>query len=203
MKRINNKKIKHKISKKFSIKRNVYLFPDPSCLPRKNIIKECKIETKPKNFSMKIWFSLMFLFLGTIWALEPAWNVEASQNPQPLILEAIDCKEVICPSYVEKEKVKQKKYTGVFTAYTALESLTDSSPTITASGETVVEGGIASNDFPFNTRISTNIGTFKVNDRMNRRYNFKKTGRYNLDIYLSTYRQAKEFGVKEMEFYVE
>lgn len=171
-----------------------------------------------KNYS---WWILMFLFLGLVWMFKPAWGQEQKQEmAYERSKYRLERMTVLFDLY-EKEQKKQQiyrkspensyktnpeayrgPYKGIYTAYTAIPELTDDSPTITASLETVEIGGCASNDFPFGTFISSDLGNCRVNDRMNSRYSFNKNGIYNIDIFLPTYTEAKEFGVKEVEFYI-
>lgn len=79
------------------------------------------------------------------------------------------------------------------TAYTSLPDETDSTPFITASGETVRDGIIANNLLPFGTKvmIPALFGTkvFVVEDRMNVKM------KNSLDIWMPTYGKAIYFGV--------
>ncbi len=83
-------------------------------------------------------------------------------------------------------------------AYNAMESQTDNTPTITANGDIVYEGGIASNCYPFGTRIELQgLGVFIVNDRMASRYKCN-----NADIFLWNYSDAIKFGRQKVKFRV-
>jgi 3D (Asp-Asp-Asp) domain-containing protein len=87
----------------------------------------------------------------------------------------------------------------VATAYNSLESQTDSSPWITASGSRCRKGVIAANHLPFGTKVMIEgFGDqiFVVEDRMNRRY--KK----RIDIWMRSYRDAIKFGKREIRYYV-
>ena len=84
---------------------------------------------------------------------------------------------------------------GIFTAYTADEAQTDSSPTITASNQTVREGFIANNCLPFGTKVRIDGKIFEVQDRMNERY-----GCDNFDIYMIEYSDAIKFGRQAMTY---
>lgn len=85
--------------------------------------------------------------------------------------------------------------TGIFTAYTATVSQTDSTPTITANNKKVREGIIANNCLPFGTKIKVNNKVFEIQDRMNERY-----GCDNFDIYMSDYSKAIDFGKKKLQY---
>lgn len=83
-------------------------------------------------------------------------------------------------------------------AYNAMESQTDSTPTITANGDIVYEGGIASNCYPFGTKIELQgLGVFIVNDRMASRYSCN-----NADIFLWNYFEAIQFGRQKVKIRV-
>jgi 3D (Asp-Asp-Asp) domain-containing protein len=84
---------------------------------------------------------------------------------------------------------------GIFSAYTADEAQTDSSPTITASNKTVQEGFIANNCLPFGTKIRVNGKIFEVQDRMNKRY-----GCDNFDIFMNEYSEAINFGRQTIKY---
>ena len=85
--------------------------------------------------------------------------------------------------------MESRDMTGIFTAYTAMISQTDSTPTITASNQKVREGIVANNCLPFGTKIKVNTRVFEVQDRMNRRY-----GCDTFDIYMLDYADAINFG---------
>lgn len=81
------------------------------------------------------------------------------------------------------------------TAYSSTVAQTDSTPFITASGKTVADGIVANNMLPFGTKIRIpdlyGDKVFVVQDRMN-----KRKGQYHLDIWMSTYNKAKNFGAE-------
>lgn len=85
------------------------------------------------------------------------------------------------------------------TAYNSLESQTDSSPWITASGTRCREGVIASNFLPIGTKVlieGFGERVFTVEDRMNKRY--KK----RIDIWFRDYDDAMRFGLRQIRFHV-
>jgi len=88
-----------------------------------------------------------------------------------------------------------KELPVIITAYSSTESQTDDTPFITASGSYVRDGIVANNLLPFGTRIRIpevyGDKIFVVEDRMNR-----KKGYYHVDVWLSSYWQAKSFGAK-------
>jgi 3D (Asp-Asp-Asp) domain-containing protein len=79
------------------------------------------------------------------------------------------------------------------TAYASVPEETSDHPFITASGEHVYDGVVASNILPFGTKIQIpglfGNKVFVVEDRMNRR--FKNT----IDIWMPSKLAAKDFGV--------
>ena len=85
--------------------------------------------------------------------------------------------------------------TGIFTAYTAIVSQTDSTPTITASSQKVREGVVANNCLPFGTRIKVNNRIYEIQDRMNERYRCD-----NFDIYLWKHSEALDFGRQTLKY---
>lgn len=83
----------------------------------------------------------------------------------------------------------------IVTAYSSTILETDESPYLTASGTHVKEGIVANNLLPFGTKIRMpkifGDEIFIVEDRMNR-----KVGYYHIDVWFSSYLEAKSFGVK-------
>ncbi|TSC82602.1 MAG: hypothetical protein G01um101420_269 [Parcubacteria group bacterium Gr01-1014_20] len=86
------------------------------------------------------------------------------------------------------------------TAYSSTPEETDDTPFITASGSTVREGVVATNLFPFGTKvlIPEYFGerVFVVEDRMHSR----KTN--NLDIWMASKQEAKKFGISQTKIVV-
>ncbi|MCW1929700.1 MAG: 3D domain-containing protein [Candidatus Kerfeldbacteria bacterium] len=83
----------------------------------------------------------------------------------------------------------------LMTSYTSLPELTDSSPFITANGSHVRMGTIAANCLPFGTRVRIpdlfGDQIFVVEDRLAARKPCSM-----IDVWLPTYAEAKQFGVK-------
>lgn len=81
------------------------------------------------------------------------------------------------------------------TSYTSIAALTDGSPFITANGSRVRMGTVAANCLEFGTRIRIpelfGEQIFTVEDRLNAR-----KGCGIIDVWLPTYTEAKQFGVK-------
>lgn len=89
--------------------------------------------------------------------------------------------------------------TVVATAFNSMESQTDSTPWITASGSRCRPGVIASNFLPFGTKVKIEgFGDriFVVEDRMNKRYSKR------LDIWFRSHKEAINFGVRKVKFHV-
>jgi 3D (Asp-Asp-Asp) domain-containing protein len=88
-----------------------------------------------------------------------------------------------------------QKLNIVATAYSSTVGQTDSTPFLTAAGTKVRDGIIANNYLPFGTeiRIPEIYGdkVFVVEDRMS-----WKKGNYQIDIWFSSYSEAKTFGAK-------
>ena len=97
------------------------------------------------------------------------------------------------PSNPEPQTVR--KIRMVVTAYSSSSWETDDNPFLTAAGTWVREGIVANNLFPFGTRIKIpeiyGDKVFVVEDRMSR-----KKGYYHIDIWFSSYWEAKNFGAK-------
>lgn len=103
------------------------------------------------------------------------------------------------------EEIKSNYKTKVLaTAYNSLQAQTDASPCITASGLDVcqrnLEDIIAANFLPFGTKIKIpelyGDRIFYVQDRMNKKY-YKQ-----IDIWLKSYQDAKNFGYQYVEIEV-
>lgn len=80
------------------------------------------------------------------------------------------------------------------TGYNSEKDQTDDSPFITANGEHVFWGGVATNFLPFGTKIKIpdyyGDQIFTVNDRMNRRYTTR------VDIWFPEKKQALNWGIR-------
>jgi len=89
-------------------------------------------------------------------------------------------------------------------AYTSRVAETDNSPCISADGTNICEYDgcvVASNDYAFGTVIDVEgFGLCEVRDRMNSRYAFEKTGKYNMDVYMKyDLEKALKFGRKNVK----
>lgn len=83
-------------------------------------------------------------------------------------------------------------------AYTASVDETDANPLIMASGKMVYIGAVAcSRDIPLGTKLEIRgRGIYVCEDRMNARYT------NNIDIFMLTKQEAKQFGRKTMDYRV-
>lgn len=90
--------------------------------------------------------------------------------------------------------------TVTITAYSSTPDQTDSTPFITASGSRVRDGIVAANFLPFGAKIKIpqifGDKIFVVEDRMNKRYQER------VDIWFSTRRETKQFGIQRSEIVV-
>ena len=86
-----------------------------------------------------------------------------------------------------------KTVRAVVSAYNPIESQTDSTPDINASGRKVQDGDVANNCLKFGTIIELKGKQFVVRDRMNSRYDC-----LHYDILMFDKRSALEFGRQEL-----
>lgn len=90
-----------------------------------------------------------------------------------------------------------KSYFGEVTGYSSRPEETDDTPHTTASGTTVHWGTIATNAYPFGTKMRFpdlyRDRVFEVKDRMNMRY------KNRLDIWFPEYEQARRFGLRNLK----
>ncbi len=122
-------------------------------------------------------------------------NVNAKiENQTAIVQEA--------PQLLAKPRVAEIREvrTMYVTAYSSTPEETDDTPFITASGITVHDGIVATNELPLKTkiRIPALYGDkiFIVEDRMNERMKNK------VDIWMATKEQAIKFGIKKVEIHV-
>lgn len=92
-----------------------------------------------------------------------------------------------------------KIYVGIrtITGYSSSLDECDDTPYVTASGEVVREGIVASNEFPFGTRLEIEGEVYEVQDRMHRRF---QSG--EIDIWFPMKKEAKDFGKQLKEVYL-
>lgn len=88
-----------------------------------------------------------------------------------------------------------KSFTVSVTGYSSTEDQTDSTPFIAASGDHVYWGMVASNAYPFGTKLRFpelfGEKVFTVGDRMHERYQTR------MDIWFPEYQQAYKFGLQK------
>ena len=101
-------------------------------------------------------------------------------------------------SFAQPIAPKQKPTLNVnytLTSYTSIEALTDASPFTTANGSHTAFGIVAANCLAFGTEIKIPAlfgdQVFTVQDRLN-----ASKGCGLIDVWLPTYKEAKQFGVK-------
>ena len=94
------------------------------------------------------------------------------------------------------ENIKSQKYIVILTGYSSSQDETDDDPWITASGEWVSEGTVASNFLSLGTKIKIpdifGDKIFIVKDRMNKRYDNKN----HIDVWFPTKEEALNLGKK-------
>lgn len=97
---------------------------------------------------------------------------------------------------LEQENDTQTVREYIITGYSSSVDETDDSPFITASGERVRDGVVASNFLPFGTRLKISYWDdkiFVVKDRMNSRY------KNRLDVWFPSKDLALSFGKRRLE----
>lgn len=121
--------------------------------------------------------------IDTLFAFTPAYAIASSNNNEEQVLPV----ENAAPARAMTTRAM------TVTAYSSTPEETDDTPFITASGTHVRDGIVATNQFPFGTKvlIPQYFGekVFVVEDRMHRR---KKN---NLDIWMSSKEKALRFGI--------
>lgn len=97
-----------------------------------------------------------------------------------------------------KTPVKVQEGVVTVTAYSSTPEQTDDSPFITANGTYVYDGVIATNFLPFGTKVRfpeySGDKIYTVEDRM------AKKNSHKIDIWMVSYNQARQFGVKQLRF---
>ncbi len=108
---------------------------------------------------------------------------------QPVFVEA--------PKFAYEESKNDLLGWRTITAYSSRPEETDDTPFITASGQRVRDGIVATNELSIGTKIIIEgVGEFEVQDRTNRRYD------YRIDIWMSSTEDALNFGRQLREIYV-
>jgi len=95
-------------------------------------------------------------------------------------------------TYISKPQIGAK-YTVTSTAYAPSPYQTDATPCITASGDRVRRGTVASNFLPLGTLLEIDGEPFIVEDRMNPRH------QNSIDVYFPSTSEALAFGAQQLE----
>lgn len=161
-----------------------------------------------KTLVKREWSNLGFIFLALLLAaIVIPGTVQADDVPHPTSAERMATRLMVkemtnsyepfgsFPASAEREA--PRTLTVTTTAYSSDVWQTDSTPFITASGTTVRHGVLAANFLPIGTKVKIpdlyGEQVFVVEDRMNARY------WQRMDIWMSSYEEAKEFGVQKLE----
>jgi len=140
---------------------------------------------------------LAVLVIGTAFSALPAQDLIPENNAFLEEKLAIFNGNTLLPiaSPLNPEPQIARSLTVVVTAYSSTPWETWGDPFITAAGTRVREGIIANNLLPFGTKVRLpeiyGDKIFVVEDRMNSR-----KGYYHVDIWFSSYWEAKNFGAK-------
>ena len=153
------------------------------------------ISLKPESFAKPTFLMLcLILLVGNVMvAATDKEPLTIQAEPQIQIMPMIDGNSLIAisePVYFKIEPLGRR----TITAYSSTPEQTDDTPLITASGETVRDGIVATNELPFGQKIMIEgiDKIFEVVDRTNKRYN------YRIDIWLPTTDEALRFGRQEL-----
>jgi len=99
-----------------------------------------------------------------------------------------------------RAKAKPGTYIVSATAYSSTVDQCDATPFITASGQHVRDGIVATNFLPFGTKVKIpdiyGDKVFEVQDRMNARYQTR------IDVWMPTRGEAIQFGLRQIEIEV-
>ena len=145
-------------------------------------------------FKNSLFLMVIISFAGILNCIEASesaleLNVEDFENPV-----VIQNNSILPVSQMPKAKVV-RTIRVITTAYSSDVWQTDSTPFITANGTYVRDGIVANNLLPFGTKIRLpeiyGDKIFVVEDRMHSR-----KGYYHVDIWQSTYIEAKDYGAK-------
>ena len=149
------------------------------------------------TFITAIFVFVCFLFYSKINKVEAEAEVEEQETNLDSEFAAIQGSALLPLSSIPQTEIKVvKKIRVLTTAYSSTVCQTDSTPFITASGAYVKDGIVANNLLSFGTKIRIpeiyGDKIFVVEDRMH-----WKKGYYHVDIWFSSYWDAKTFGVKD------
>ena len=136
---------------------------------------------------------------GLNWLIDSDGD-EKMVAPEQIMHSSVIAMNVHLPSKKTAAKTAKKIYFVPSTAYSSTKDQTDDTPFITAMGTHVRDGVVAANFLPLGTviRIPEIFGekTFVVEDRMNKRYDFR------LDLWFPTRGEAKQWGLKKVKIEV-
>jgi 3D (Asp-Asp-Asp) domain-containing protein len=150
---------------------------------------------KAKNYLLSGLVALAFLYphiiqAATIFPDDQSLAVNASSIIATAALQSVD----ISPMPITQANVVW------ITAYASVPDETSDHPFITASGEHVKDGIIASNFLPFGTQVTIpslfGNKVFTVEDRMNQRFSQR------VDIWMPTVTAAINFGIQHAEIMI-
>jgi len=142
-----------------------------------------------------------------------SWATADSGIPAPEVVAEREQPETATSTGVLNHLTKTNQ---IVYGYSSTEDQTDGDPFTTANGETVTDGGIANNCYPYSTTVQIDSKVFRVNDRLNTRYGHWENGQYCLsgntgikrcyddctqspgywDIWFPTYEQADSWGAR-------
>jgi 3D (Asp-Asp-Asp) domain-containing protein len=154
-----------------------------------------------KNTLISLMFILIFLGGGSIFEAKtqkeranlPDFSIEEGLENRLITIQGNSVLAVSDHFSPEPKVIGKMKV--VVTGYSSTTWETDDTPQITAAGTTVRDGIVANNGLPLGTKIKIpelyGDEVFVVEDRMN-----WKKGKYQVDIWFSSYLEAKFFGAK-------
>lgn len=149
---------------------------------------------KGKRLLAALFCLTVLLGLASVLAASTAQNKAGEDKFASLsLIQGNSLLPVADPNGPEKKVVREMNV--IATAYSSTVWQTDDTPFITAAGTQVRDGVIANNILPFGTKIRIpelyGDKVFVVEDRMN-----WKKGNYQIDIWFSSYNEAKAFGAQ-------
>lgn len=151
------------------------------------------------NLFGKIYLAAVLVFV--IFGFDSSFIVKSSerdfaldQNKTAKELESLGFNTIESNTIIYSPQQTRKRFNVLATAYSSTPDQTDSTPFLTATGNTVKDGIIAANFLPFGTKIRIpelfNTKIFVVDDRMHPR------NAQNIDIWFPTREEAIMFGKK-------
>ena len=134
---------------------------------------------------------LMYIFIGISYQKGQNYSLEVYSNRSCSITKAYWSASYL-PYGVETSTLGYR----VITAYNPVPKQTDSTPCISASGLNVCETKkriVATNEFPFGTKLLIDGKIWEVQDRTNKRYS------HRIDLLMYDYEEAKQWGKKTLK----